>query len=445
MPPDVSIITPWLDHPEFIPDYEAAVSSAGVEVIVVDNGSAAANASLLREMIGRVGGRYIRNEENRWFSAANNQGLEVAAGSIILFLNNDIAAQAGWIDRVRADVKDGGLFGPTIAHTVVEQQTISYLEGWCIAGLRRVWDHLGGWDAQAFKMPYWEDVALSLRAARAGIGLHRALWPLAHKKNGTSGHLWATDHSLAHNRQVFLALLRGQTPLSAEESPELIHVPQPLINFLQTGRLTEAERAYRQALTHEPQRADLWMEYARVLRACGRFEASIQAGARAMELHPPFAADAHAEIAMALSNEGKHGDAADSFARAVRLQPPDARMLTNLSTELCLARRFSEAIEAANQAMAVDPAHAGAFVQLANALLGLGRLEEALAAARSAVSLAPASASSQRVLGATYRALGRISDARAAYEEACRLEPLNSDIIAERAAMLRGERGSAQN
>ena len=47
MAPRVSIITPWLDHPEFIADYEEAVKAPGVEVIVVD--SSAIIAILLDE------------------------------------------------------------------------------------------------------------------------------------------------------------------------------------------------------------------------------------------------------------------------------------------------------------------------------------------------------------------------------------------------------------
>src|SRR5580765_6523840 len=109
MQPDISIITPWLDHPEFIEDYEKAVRAPGVEVIVIDNGSATDNATALRQMIDRLGGKYIRNETNRWFSSANNQGLAIANGKVVLFLNNDIAGESGWLDELR-QIPPGGLF-----------------------------------------------------------------------------------------------------------------------------------------------------------------------------------------------------------------------------------------------------------------------------------------------------------------------------------------------
>src|SRR3954467_14259587 len=127
MQPDISIITPWLDHPEFIADYEKAVAAPGVQVIAVDNGSSTENAAAIRAMIQRLGGFYIRNEQNLWFAAANNQGLSVATGNIVLFLNNDIAAEPGWLDDVRRDVAPNGLFAPDVKNVQIDQFNIAYL------------------------------------------------------------------------------------------------------------------------------------------------------------------------------------------------------------------------------------------------------------------------------------------------------------------------------
>src|SRR5258708_6109180 len=140
--PDLSIVTPWLDHPEFIEDYENAVRAVDVEVIVIDNGSSTTNAALIHAMTDRLGGKYIRNEENRWFSAANNQGLAASTAPIILFLNNDISAPSGWLDQVRRDVDETAIFGPMIRQEQVNQSTLDYIEGSCIAATREVWNRL---------------------------------------------------------------------------------------------------------------------------------------------------------------------------------------------------------------------------------------------------------------------------------------------------------------
>lgn len=179
----VSIVTPWRNHAELIPDYEAAV--LGAEVIIVDNASDSEPAAQLVALAARNGWRYLRNDENQWFSAANNQGLAAATGEIIMFLNNDICADAaGWLADVENDMRPNALMGPALDTRLVSGRVLVYVEGWCIAGYRETWDRLGGWTD--FVRPYWEDNALCWRAQNLGIKLIRRAWPLRHINNATS-------------------------------------------------------------------------------------------------------------------------------------------------------------------------------------------------------------------------------------------------------------------
>lgn len=59
----------------------------GFETIVVDNGSTDDTQELLRSYGDRV--RVIQNDDNAGYSAANNQGAELARGEILLLLNSD--------------------------------------------------------------------------------------------------------------------------------------------------------------------------------------------------------------------------------------------------------------------------------------------------------------------------------------------------------------------
>lgn len=71
------------------------------ETIVVDNASDDGTRELLESrQDGRT--RVIRNTANRGFCAANNQGIRAARGEFVALLNNDAAAEAGWLAALAA-------------------------------------------------------------------------------------------------------------------------------------------------------------------------------------------------------------------------------------------------------------------------------------------------------------------------------------------------------
>lgn len=177
--PKISIITPWLNASELVRTYRPSVR--GAEVIIIDNGSEPEHAAVIRGMVDELEGVYIRNEYNNGFSKANNQGLAVATGDIIVCLNNDVECAAGWLLSVQKDVQPGELAGPSM----LSKHGVNYLEGYCIAARRQVWDKLGGWPANLPGM-YWEDNILCLQAIQAGIKLKQTRWSVWHFNNYTA-------------------------------------------------------------------------------------------------------------------------------------------------------------------------------------------------------------------------------------------------------------------
>lgn len=179
----VSVVTPWLDHPELVEGYAEAVAGADEVIVVLNRG----DAGMFR------GHDFVIHQPGAplGFAASNNRGASFVTGDILVYLNNDVTG--GFIDAVRRDVEDGALYGPSIvdATRVIRPdgsyaglnfggQPVPYVEGWCVAATRETWGEVGPWDAEAFPRPYWEDVDLSLRAIRAGIAIKRAPWPVQH-------------------------------------------------------------------------------------------------------------------------------------------------------------------------------------------------------------------------------------------------------------------------
>jgi GT2 family glycosyltransferase len=109
--PVVSVIVPYLDTPGALDRCVASLAlgcnGVGYELIVVDNGSRPEMAPRVergREL------RVVRNDANRGFAAACNQGAAVAAGRYLLFLNSDATVASRSISRLVAAMEcDEGL------------------------------------------------------------------------------------------------------------------------------------------------------------------------------------------------------------------------------------------------------------------------------------------------------------------------------------------------
>ena len=118
--PVVNVIVPVLDN--LVPtrlSLESVLANTDeppYSLIVVDNGSADPTREYLEALASRNARvRLLRNDENRGFAAACNQGLKAARAEYVVLLNNDTIAPPGWLAPLVRHLEDEkiGIVGPT--------------------------------------------------------------------------------------------------------------------------------------------------------------------------------------------------------------------------------------------------------------------------------------------------------------------------------------------
>lgn len=185
-----------------LPDNRECISSLlqltdePYELICIDNGSTDGTPKYLESLANT---RVIRNDHNRGFPAAVNQGLTLAHGRQILLLNNDTVLTTGWLTRLLAALYSHeriGLAGPVsnCAPGAQRVQNIPYgadligmdgfawdlsqsfaglrldvetLSGFCLLIRSELLAQLGSFD-ERFGIGTMEDDDFCLRARKAG-------------------------------------------------------------------------------------------------------------------------------------------------------------------------------------------------------------------------------------------------------------------------------------
>ncbi len=214
---------------------------AEFEVIVVDNGSADGSADMVEaeyREAGRLTLRLIRNETNRGFCAANNQGFAAASGRFVALLNNDAEAEPGWLAALRRtfDGRPGvGMAASKIlvyeepgridkaGHLIYpdgqnrgrgsgeldtgqydRQEETLWPDGCAAMYLKAMLDEVGGFDEDFFA--YGDDAELGLRARIAGWScLYAPDAVVRHHRGATLGVMSSRRLELIERNRVLLA------------------------------------------------------------------------------------------------------------------------------------------------------------------------------------------------------------------------------------------------
>lgn len=218
------------------------------ELIFVDNGSTDGTPDYLESFANAT---VIRNDDNRGFPAAVNQGLEVATGDNILLLNNDTIVTTGWLRRMLDALHSDpaiGLVGPVSNNVSGAQQiAVDYddlaaldgfawdetsqhageriptdrLVGFCLLFERALLNAVGRLD-ERFGIGNFEDDDFCRRASHAGYKAVIARDAFVHHEGGATFRATGVDFSalMTENRRKFDEKWNGSESTASVETPE---------------------------------------------------------------------------------------------------------------------------------------------------------------------------------------------------------------------------------
>ncbi|MBN1826833.1 MAG: glycosyltransferase [Candidatus Eisenbacteria bacterium] len=261
--PNASIIVPVYNNLHLTRNLWTSVrknTAIPHELLIVDNGS----QEPVKYDAEQNNIRCIRNEENRGFAAAVNQGIRNTYGDYLVILNNDCIVPPGWLGRMIAHLEEDreiGILAPLTNFAATEQQIpVPYkneeglyrfaedlhrrnagrrkdhkkVVGMCMVIPRRVIDEVGLFD-ERFGIGNFEDDDICLRVRLAGYRVAVAEDVFIHHEGGATFKAMNVDYQalLKRNGELFLkkwAPVLGGGVGAASSAPRAAETP-PVILF----------------------------------------------------------------------------------------------------------------------------------------------------------------------------------------------------------------------
>ena len=235
--------------------------------------------------------------------------------------------------------------------------------------------------------------------------------------------------SAESNLQRALALHRSGRLAEAEAAyrrilEELPDDPQALNHLAllrhQRGDAAQALSLLRRALAADPRSAICHLHLGLVLEHSSELKAALAAYREASRLEPR-ASNAAFNEGLVLLRLHRPAEAEDCFRRVLSVAPADAEAALNLGRALVGQRLWEGALDAFERALSARPDWTEALNGKAGALRRLGSHRQALTVYRRALAVAPNNAGLHNNLGNVLRALGRRHEASQAFERAIAL------------------------
>ncbi|MGB6851923.1 MAG: sulfatase-like hydrolase/transferase, partial [Thermoanaerobaculia bacterium] len=283
---------------------------------------------------------------------------------------------------------------------------------------------------------------------------NRELSPPGGVDEETRDRLAALGYLTAGPRDV-----SGPLPDPKGELPTLVDLDTAK-RFQQAGDHEGAAAACRRAVEANPQMIDAWQLLGSSLEQLGRFEESLEAYRKAMDIAGPGSelvlASARVQLDLGQVDEALEGiglarqegvinpnsfrrmglrlaelgrveEALDLLTEVARDETPES--LNALARVLSEAGRQQEAIEILNRVLEENPDNGKSYEHLGLVHLRLEQWESARDYSRKAVDLVPELADAWNNLGAALYYLGRPLEALTAWEEAVKQDPSQYETL----------------
>jgi tetratricopeptide (TPR) repeat protein len=198
-----------------------------------------------------------------------------------------------------------------------------------------------------------------------------------------------------------------------------------------TEQYPQALETYRQALHADPENADRYLDYTRLLMDMNRDGEATQIVEKGIKnATAKGAADGAWALDLRLGvlqmNRGDYQAAHDTFAKIAAKHPEIALAHVALAQSLMQQQQYQEALDSLNQARVKIPGDSALEYYAGLAAIQLERYDEALEHLKEAIRLEPNAAESHYQLGKLYLQTEHLPEAAVEFERTIALDPSHS-------------------
>lgn len=196
-----------------------------------------------------------------------------------------------------------------------------------------------------------------------------------------------------------------------------------------SGRIDQAEAAYREAIARDPRCYEAHNNLGSLLVRAGRYSEATVHFAHAWKINPKDAQIAF-NLAVGLSAQQRFTEAVPAYRAAIALNPASADAQSGLAFSLTQLAEYAEAERHFAAALALDPLHLEARINLGLALVDQGKVVEAFEQAQILSRAETVPGFPHRAFGILLARAGCPDGAKLCFENHLARHPADRDDIA---------------